>query len=226
MKITDYLKLNVPELTDSPPDITKISDNFPKIDANAKLVGEQINNLDVELTNIIDGTVKVGDADKLNGSNSSAFVQKLNLTAEIVNRADYPINYIGDFNNVGDIVGLPNGWTHVIYSRHQNTNGYGSQIFQHFDYDWMYIRRSCGTGWQPTKQVANTDTVPPAFHASTGGDYGLGSWGCYGHVKTINALTASSHNDGDALSACQGYLLDQKLKVQSTVPNTSALWAW
>lgn len=48
----------------------------------------------------------------------------------------------------------------------------------------------------------------PSSHASTASTYGLGTTTNYGHVKTINALTQSSHADGTALSAYQGYLLN------------------
>ena len=47
----------------------------------------------------------------------------------------------------------------------------------------------------------------PNGHASTSNTYGLGSTSNYGHVKTINSLTQSSHSDGTALSAYQGKVL-------------------
>lgn len=49
----------------------------------------------------------------------------------------------------------------------------------------------------------------PTNHASTASTYGLGTTANYGHVKTINALTQNSHQNGTALSAYQGYLLNQ-----------------
>ncbi len=48
----------------------------------------------------------------------------------------------------------------------------------------------------------------PASHASTASTYGVGTISNYGHVKTINALTQTSHSDGTALSAYQGYVLN------------------
>jgi hypothetical protein len=51
----------------------------------------------------------------------------------------------------------------------------------------------------------------PTSHASTATTYGLGTTANYGHVKTINALTQSSHQDGTALSAYQGYVLNNKI---------------
>jgi len=47
----------------------------------------------------------------------------------------------------------------------------------------------------------------PVSHATTETKYGLGTTASYGHVKTINALTQSSHTNGTALSAYQGYAL-------------------
>ena len=51
------------------------------------------------------------------------------------------------------------------------------------------------------------DAKAPTSHASSASTYGLGTTSNYGHVKTINGLTQSSHSDGTALSAYQGKLL-------------------
>ena len=45
----------------------------------------------------------------------------------------------------------------------------------------------------------------PTSHAVNANTYGLGTTGVYGHCKTINGLTQSSHADGLALSAYQLY---------------------
>ena len=50
----------------------------------------------------------------------------------------------------------------------------------------------------------------PKSHASTNTTYGVGTGSNYGHCKTINNLTRSSFTNGEALSAYQGYLLNQK----------------
>jgi len=47
----------------------------------------------------------------------------------------------------------------------------------------------------------------PNSHASTATTYGLGTTTDYGHVKTINGLTQSSHVNGTALSAYQGKVI-------------------
>ena len=51
------------------------------------------------------------------------------------------------------------------------------------------------------------DTKAPTSHASSSSTYGLGTTSNYGHVKTINGLTQSSHSNGTALSAYQGKVL-------------------
>ena len=58
------------------------------------------------------------------------------------------------------------------------------------------------------KLTKNTlDAKAPTSHASSSSTYGLGTTANYGHVKTINGLTQSSHSDGTALSAYQGKVL-------------------
>jgi len=46
-------------------------------------------------------------------------------------------------------------------------------------------------------------------HATSATTYGVGTTANYGHVKTIDALTQATHVNGTALSARQGYILDQ-----------------
>jgi hypothetical protein len=47
----------------------------------------------------------------------------------------------------------------------------------------------------------------PNSHASSATTYGVGTTANYGHCKTINGLTQSSHVNGNALSAYQGKVL-------------------
>ena len=58
-------------------------------------------------------------------------------------------------------------------------------------------------------------------HAATSGTYGLGTAANYGHVKTINALTQSSHADGTALSAYQGHVLNTALATKASLDSPS-----
>lgn len=55
------------------------------------------------------------------------------------------------------------------------------------------------------------DGKAPTSHASSSNTYGLGSTSNYGHVKTVNGLTQSSHSDGAALSAYQGKVLKEAI---------------
>ena len=57
-----------------------------------------------------------------------------------------------------------------------------------------------------TTTTAN-NTFAPKSHAVNATTYGLGTTGVYGHVKTVNGLTQSSHQNGLALSAYQGKVL-------------------
>ena len=61
----------------------------------------------------------------------------------------------------------------------------------------------------PSEKLAKTslDAKAPTSHASSSSTYGLGTTSNYGHVKTINGLTQSSHSNGTALSAYQGKVL-------------------
>lgn len=68
--------------------------------------------------------------------------------------------------------------------------------------------------------------VPPKSHASTETSYGVGTTANYGHCKVINDLTHSSFANGEALSAYQGKLLNDKCKIidytsSCTFPNST-----
>lgn len=64
---------------------------------------------------------------------------------------------------------------------------------------------------------------PPLDHATTSTTYGLGTSTKYGHCKLIDNLTSSILYQGYALSARQGYLLDQaKEDVANKVTTISA----
>ena len=69
-----------------------------------------------------------------------------------------------------------------------------------------------------------TDSRTPTSHRSTGTTYGVGDASYYGHCRVVNNLTKSSHTDGYALSAYQGYLLKQDVdgKASSTHTHTKS----
>jgi hypothetical protein len=54
----------------------------------------------------------------------------------------------------------------------------------------------------------------PNSHASSATTYGVGTTANYGHCKTINGLTQSSHVNGNALSAYQGKVLKDMVDVK------------
>jgi len=58
-------------------------------------------------------------------------------------------------------------------------------------------------------QIQLNDKAPTS-HKSTTNIYGLGNDTYYGHTKVFNSLDRSTYAEGEALSAYQGYLLDQK----------------
>ena len=64
------------------------------------------------------------------------------------------------------------------------------------------------------------DAKAPTSHASSASTYGLGTTANYGHVKTINDLTQSSHSNGAALSAYQGYVLKQAVDGKANSSHT------
>lgn len=69
-----------------------------------------------------------------------------------------------------------------------------------------------------------TDSRTPTSHRSTATTYGVGNASYYGHCRVVNNLTKSSHTDGYALSAYQGYLLKQDVdgKASSTHTHTKS----
>ncbi len=67
------------------------------------------------------------------------------------------------------------------------------------------------TGEVSTHSHASDSTKAPTNHASSATTYGLGTTANYGHVKTRNDLTAVSYVDGEALSAYQGCLINNRL---------------
>lgn len=63
----------------------------------------------------------------------------------------------------------------------------------------------------------------PTSHASSSTTYGVGSTTSYGHVKTINGLTQSSHQNGTALSAYQGKVLKDMIDgVSEDIPTKTS----
>lgn len=61
-------------------------------------------------------------------------------------------------------------------------------------------------------------------HRASATTYGVGNASYYGHCRVINNLTKSSHTEGYALSAYQGYILKQDVdgKASSTHNHTKS----
>jgi hypothetical protein len=64
----------------------------------------------------------------------------------------------------------------------------------------------------------------PNSHASSDTTYGVGTTANYGHCKTINELTQSSHVNGLALSAYQGKVLNDRNKYKIVEITSTQNW--
>ena len=64
------------------------------------------------------------------------------------------------------------------------------------------------------------DNFAPKSHATSSATYGIGTESNYGHTKVVNNLNQVSYADGVALSAYQGYVLNQN-KQNSLVSGTN-----
>ncbi|WP_406533421.1 hypothetical protein [Methanobrevibacter sp.] len=90
----------------------------------------------------------------------------------------------------------------LIYS-HNSSNDAHSSLFS----------SKSDTGHTHTKsEVTDFPTsMTPTSHRATGTTYGVGNASYYGHCRCVNNLTKSSHTDGYALSAYQGYVLNNAI---------------
>lgn len=61
------------------------------------------------------------------------------------------------------------------------------------------------------KTDRNTYSFHPTSHTSQNGEYGIASKTEYGHIKIIDNVSSERYKDGEALSAHQGYELNNKL---------------
>ena len=66
----------------------------------------------------------------------------------------------------------------------------------------------------------NPNDFAPKSHATSSATYGIGTESNYGHTKVVNNLNQVSYADGVALSAYQGYVLNQN-KQNSLVSGTN-----
>ena len=84
------------------------------------------------------------------------------IGADIINNPNYGWPYIASYP-AGPDIGLPGGWWHILYFRHMDNNGYGSQFAIGLDQTLqVYVRTSIGTGWSgwaplPTLTASTVD---------------------------------------------------------------------
>lgn len=95
-----------------------------------------------------------------------------------------------------------NSNVNVYYTEQSGTGSSATYSWHKMDTD---ILDELSVNWSDVQNKPSSFT--PSAHASSSNTYGLGTTSAYGHVKTINGLTQSSHQDGTALSAYQGNIL-------------------
>lgn len=117
-----------------------------------------------------------GNADRVDGKHATDFVmdKKRTLSTNDLNNANYPEPYVASLSD-GTTIGLPGGWWHILYFRHQDNNGFGAQLAIPLDnnnaprYRWSY-----GTTWQGWKTFITSDggTIYDRIYGSAGGQFG------------------------------------------------------
>ena len=147
----------------------------------------------------VNGTLSADDV-SINGVN--AFTSRSNFSGNMNSTEILPGIY---FCNLSECTGGPAtsgyGWL-IVYP---NSN---LQAFVMFNTHVVYVRGYTNRQWYDWTTAG--DYLAPTAHASTSATYGLGTTSSYGHVKVVNGLTQSSHSNGNALSAYQGYVLNNK----------------
>lgn len=92
--------------------------------------------------------------------------------------------------------------------------------------DNLIINANTLSGFSSTDFALNNHTHENEYartnHADAGNTFGLGSNSLYGHVKLIDNCNQSDYRDGEALSAKQGKILNDK--IDSEIQNISASW--
>jgi hypothetical protein len=72
-------------------------------------------------------------------------------------------------------------------------------------------------------ELTGAESKAPISHASAATTYGVGTTTTYGHCKTINALTTSSHSNGLALSAYQGKVLSDAIAAKANATHSHSM---
>nr|WP_312578329.1 hypothetical protein [Sedimentibacter sp.] len=202
MKYTANYNLKKPEGTDTvniddlnnnadilDTEINSINEQIDTLTIQDNSFREQINNLDANKADLVDGKVPSEQLPTINVP-----VQSVNNKTGVVvlTKSDIGLESV---DNTADSVKNVLSATKLATARAIN-----------------------GVQFNGTANITIADgTKAPIAHASTGTEYGIGTPSNYGHVKTVNVLTQSTHVDGTALSAYQGKLLYDKIALKSDV---------
>ncbi|WMJ78510.1 MULTISPECIES: hypothetical protein [unclassified Sedimentibacter] len=221
MKQTTNYNLVKPELTDSPPDITVMNPNWDKIDERLKEIEEENDNLDAYKADLVDGKVPKEQLPEMNYLSSTGdgkdvtvtFTESgsrinINTTEKLSVLFGKIKKYFTDLKTVaftGSYTDLSNKPTSLPADGGTSAACSGNSATAT---KLQIARQINGVAFDGTANITIADdTKAPKSHASTGTTYGVGTTSNYGHVKTINSLTQSSHANGTALSAYQGKVL-------------------
>lgn len=99
-----------------------------------------------------------GNAATLGNLSASQFMQYIGIQDDttILDNNNYMTNYIADYGT-GSTLGLPvNGWYHIVYLKHQHTNGHGCQLAFPLNFAGdAYWRNAMDGTWQAWKNFAD-----------------------------------------------------------------------
>lgn len=134
--------------------------------------------------------------------------------AIVQNNTTKKVKWLHIFNDIkeyvnGKISDLSTTLSELIRNKQDNlTAGTGIEI----NNDTVSAKYGtvAGTACQGNDSRLSNSRTPTA-HASSATTYGVGTTANYGHCKTINNLTSSAYANGEALSAYQGKILNDKI---------------
>ena len=146
--------------------------------------------------------------------NNKANQSDLNTTNSNVSALQSKVNALENVELVKIVSSLPTASSSTMNTLYVVANGSNTSnnlysiyftVKNNNSYSWEKLDDADLQGFMTTTTANNT--FAPKSHAVNATTYGLGTTGVYGHVKTVNGLTQSSHQNGLALSAYQGKVL-------------------
>lgn len=146
--------------------------------------------------------------------NNKASQSDLNTTNSNVTALQSKVNALESIELVKIVSTLPAASSSTLNTLYVVANGGSTSnnlysiyftVKNNNSYTWERLDDADLQGFMTTTTANNT--FAPKSHAVNATTYGLGTAGVYGHVKTVNGLTQSSHQNGLALSAYQGKVL-------------------